>query len=323
MTERKRLVTAVNVATVWTSPQSTRPVDEAALGAPADTAGWTRSLTPEERLDLYASNRVQTQLLYGTPVEVCEEHGGWSKVLIADQRTSKEPLGYPGWVPSRQLAPLDGTFEPAGEDGAFAVVTAPRTILSFASTGECIELSYLTKLPVLSIHATRVGVLTPHGPGIVLRGDVRLSNSGGGGEAAAGVGIGGRDAGLHTGEAIVREGLRFAGLPYLWGGMSSYGYDCSGFAHSMHRALDILIPRDASDQAREGRLVEPSELEPGDLLFFAHDGGEGRIHHVGIYAGEGRMLHSPDSASRIGLVDLASYRLADEHCISRRYWGQL
>ncbi|WP_426446799.1 NlpC/P60 family protein [Paenibacillus sp. S-38] len=312
MTELKAMQAAVSVATVWTSPDSPRPLDEPALRVPADAAGWARTMTLEEKLDLYAGSRVQTQILYGSPVLAAEERDGWTKLLIPEQSTAKEPRGYPGWVPSRQLA---ASLPESG--GPWAVVCSPRTVLSFAATGECLELSFLTKLPVIGETGSRVRVDTPHGPGSVPRADVRISGTtapgdqGGAQPPAAG----------QAGEELVRQGLRFAGLPYLWGGMSSYGYDCSGFAHSMHRALGLLIPRDASDQAVQGEPVEADGLLPGDLLFFAHEQGRGRVHHVGIYAGEGRMLHSPDSAGRIELVRLAGYKLAEEHCASRRYWS--
>jgi cell wall-associated NlpC family hydrolase len=125
----------------------------------------------------------------------------------------------------------------------------------------------------------------------------------------------------HIGRGIVEQGKRFLDLPYLWGGMSSFGYDCSGFAYNMHGYFGISIPRDASDQAKQGTLIEKEQLEPGDLLFFAYEEGKGAIHHVGIYAGDQRMIHSPESIKAIEIVDLSSFKLAKEHCVSRRYWG--
>jgi len=114
--------------------------------------------------------------------------------------------------------------------------------------------------------------------------------------------------------------MRFVDLPYLWGGVSSFGFDCSGFAYAMHRTEGISIPRDASAQARQGTIVEQDRLEPGDLLFFAYEQGRGSVHHVGIYVGDNRMIHSPKSDKSIEVVDLEHYELKDEHCISRRYW---
>ncbi|MEK5641734.1 hypothetical protein BK138_09530 [Paenibacillus rhizosphaerae] len=158
-----------------------------------------------------------------------------------------------------------------------------------------------------------VVVQTPHGLARIRRADVQVV-------AEPGEYPGSRADEQNRGKAIVAQAKRFLGLPYLWGGMSAWGYDCSGFAHSMHLACGIVIPRDASVQALHGASIPPEELQPGDLLFFAYEQGKGRVHHVGIYAGDGHMIHSPDSASSVELIPLKGYKLADEHCVSRRYW---
>lgn len=91
-----------------------------------------------------------------------------------------------------------------------------------------------------------------------------------------------------TGKDIVESGKGFLGLPYLWAGMSGFGFDCSGFTYTMYHANGITIPRDSSIQAQHGKKVEQENLQPGDLLFFAHDKGKGRVHHVGMYIGDGK-----------------------------------
>jgi cell wall-associated NlpC family hydrolase len=106
----------------------------------------------------------------------------------------------------------------------------------------------------------------------------------------------------------------------LWAGISAFGFDCSGLAYTVHERHGVRIPRDVVDQAHQGRHVEPGEVLPGDLLFFAHDRGRGRLHHVGIYAGSGRMIHSPNSARSVELVELRAYELKEEFVFSRRYW---
>lgn len=158
-----------------------------------------------------------------------------------------------------------------------------------------------------------VVVQAPHGLARIRRADVQVAAEPGEYPAV-------QPDGQNRGQAIVAQAKRFLGLPYLWGGMSAWGYDCSGFAHSMHLACGIVIPRDASVQALHGASIPPEELQPGDLLFFAYEQGKGRVHHVGIYAGDGHMIHSPDSASSVELIPLKGYKLADEHCVSRRYW---
>jgi hypothetical protein len=263
-------------------------------------------MTIDDKLDLCEANRVQTQILYGTSVLVVEEQEDWIKVLIPHQGTRKDALGYPGWVPRCQL--VKETITQAGSKQA--EVMSDKAWLYRDPSEHLIELSFLTALPVLEETEEWVKVQTPHGIGYLKVDDVRLVDP-----------LDLRLAEGRIGRIIVEQGKRFLNLPYLWGGNSSFGYDCSGFAYNLHRYAGISIPRDASDQAKQGTLIEREQLEPGDLLFFAHEEGKGAIHHVGIYAGDQLMIHSPESMKAIEIVDLSSFKLAKEHCVSRRYWG--
>lgn len=303
-------IVAVSVATVWTKPESPVDTDRAALTAPVDLRGWLGSLTVEDKLDFYNRNAIQTQALFGTRVEVLEERGAWSHILIPDQSCKKDERGYPGWVPTVQLAAWSEAY--AIQFGQPAVlVTASHAHLYDSQRQAGIELAYLTRLPLLQEEADWVKVATPLGYAFLRRKDVQIATAG---ELITEI------QAANAGEAIVAHGKRFLGLPYLWGGMSSYGYDCSGFAYNMHRSVGIVIPRDASDQATAGQKVEKEDLLPGDLLFFAYEEGKGRVHHVGIYMGNGEMIHSPDSRGAIEIVQLSGYKLKHEHSISRRYW---
>ncbi|MET3291386.1 UNVERIFIED_CONTAM: cell wall-associated NlpC family hydrolase [Brevibacillus sp. OAP136] len=304
----KTAIISVSVATVWTNPEKPLEKDQAALTNPVDVRGWLGSLSVEEKLGFYDNNAIQTQALYGTRVEIMEEQGEWAHILIPDQQCRKDERGYPGWVPSRQLATWNDAFDV--QDGQqMAQVTASFARLHNAAGQPGIELAFLTRLPILAENDGWVKVATTDGEGFLRREDLAIV------QANRPVDIKG-----NRGEAIVESGKRFLNLHYLWGGMSSYGYDCSGFAYNMHRSVGIQIPRDAVDQAQAGQWVEKSELQPGDLLFFAHEEGKGRVHHVGIYYGNNQMIHSPDSLSSIEIVNLTGYKLEKEHVISRRYW---
>ena len=85
---------------------------------------------------------------------------------------------------------------------------------------------------------------------------------------------------------------RFLGLPYLWGGRSSYGYDCSGFTQMLVRSRGITMPRDADLQAAwEGvEAVDRKDLRAGDLLFFGSEAG--KITHTAMYIGGGEFIHA-------------------------------
>ena len=95
----------VSVATLWTSPDAPRMIDAAALGTAANPATWLRSLSTGERRGL--NGRVESQALYGQPVEVLEQRDGWARVVLPTQPSPKDDRGYPGWIPVEQLVTAD------------------------------------------------------------------------------------------------------------------------------------------------------------------------------------------------------------------------
>lgn len=102
-----------------------------------------------------------------------------------------------------------------------------------------------------------------------------------------------------TEENIIKTAFRFMGVPYLWGGTSSKGMDCSGFTKTVYFLNGIILPRDASQQVFVGELINTeanwSNLKPGDLLFFgtkATNQQNERITHVAIYIGDGDFIHA-------------------------------
>ena len=108
-------------------------------------------------------------------------------------------------------------------------------------------------------------------------------------------------------EAILATALSMNGFPYLWAGMSPKGTDCSGFVRTVLFMHDIIIPRDASQQAPMGeRIYGTEDLQPGDLVFFGRkDTAAPRVSHVGFYLGNGRFIHS------LGLVKIGSFLPGD------------
>jgi len=92
-------------------------------------------------------------------------------------------------------------------------------------------------------------------------------------------------------ESIVNCAKEFLNVPYLWGGKSFFGIDCSGFTQIIYKIHGIKIPRDAYQQAEIGdALTFIEEAKPGDLAFF--DNKDGRIHHVGIILADQKIIHA-------------------------------
>ena len=111
---------AVSVATVWTTPQSPRPVDQPALTNPVDMRGWVSAMTLDQQEALTSDELDQTQVLYGDRVIVLQEQGDWDQVVVPDQSTPKNSQGYPGWIPKAQLA-TDPVYDAIKEHAPFAL----------------------------------------------------------------------------------------------------------------------------------------------------------------------------------------------------------
>lgn len=92
-----------------------------------------------------------------------------------------------------------------------------------------------------------------------------------------------------SGQEVLNYAYSFLGTPYVWGGSTPSGFDCSGFTSYVFRNFGVNLPRVSRSQATVGTKVSKSDLQAGDLVFF----GNGGISHVGIYIGGGNMIHSP------------------------------
>jgi len=212
-----------------------------------------------------------SQAVFGTAVESLEERGEWMRI--------RTPDGYEGWVQAPDLA---RRAKPYAQEAAVWVDSL------FANVYD--EPDVTTRRPVLTVpYGARLEpagepageeerwlqVALPDGRRAwIQRGDLRFD-----------------DEALSIGEVIALA-RRFVGLPYLWGGVSSFGFDCSGFTQMLCRRRGIRIPRDSGPQARwvGMRPIRRADLEPGDLLYFGQS--EDKITHTGMYIGGGEFIHA-------------------------------
>jgi cell wall-associated NlpC family hydrolase len=96
---------------------------------------------------------------------------------------------------------------------------------------------------------------------------------------------------------------KMVGAPYRYGGADPRGFDCSGLVYYSYLQAGMRIPRTTSEQYRQSKDVEPSQLQPGDLLFFTIS--RNKPSHVGIYAGQGRFIHAPSSGKSVSYASLS------------------
>ena len=301
----KQYIVRVPVSTIWTKPDSPREIDYKAVSYPSDIRGWLQKLSTDDRRALTEENLVQSQVLYGQVVTLIDEKEGWLNVYVPEQPSSKLSEGYPGWLPKCQVNPIEETKLLKIKE-SFVSVTAPTAWL-YEGGEAVLEISFQTRLPFVDQTEEWVTVDTPDGKRKLKASESKVSANK-------------KDFQEVTGDKLVKTGEAFLELPYLWGGMSGFGLDCSGFSYTMHRAFGITIPRDASDQAKSGEFVDRSELKKGDLVYFAKDEGKGRVYHVGMYYGDGKMIHAPSAGKGIEIVALGTGKYDKDYSSARRYW---
>lgn len=238
-----------------------------------------------------SDSELVTQALLNTPATVLERSGDWARIQIPD---------YTGWVRHIALA------APPALSEQLAVVLALRApIFATADSDETIAPAYVTTtLPIREQAASRIRVALPGGRTGWLD--------------TATIAIRPTDAPYpHIGPpAVLILAQQFLGTPYLWGGTTIEGIDCSAFAQLCWRAAGAIIPRDANQQYDAiPYLVARGDLQSSDLIFFAH---EGSITHVAIMLDSTRYIHakgrpqrqviisSLDPASDLYLPDLAA-----------------
>lgn len=297
----------VAVATLWTEPGLNRPIDAPAVGNPVDPRRWTDDQSVDQRLWLVG--KLETQALYGQRVTVLERSGDWVHVAVAGQPTPRNAQGYPGWVPAAQLTTDPAFAHKTGK--RFAMVSAKTTGLyrDPSRKHRSMTLSIDTRLPVLGRNRDSIKVFTPdRGAAWISARDAQVFAS---------------PSDIPTPEPadLARTARQFAGLPYVWAGTSAWGFDCSGFTHTVYDVHGITIPRDAGDQFDAGRPVAEDAMQPGDLIFYAY--ASGYIHHVGIYLGGGWEADAPNNTpgvvSRLEIVRVGEQRYADQYAGSRRF----
>jgi|GEM_PF-261890 len=120
---------------------------------------------------------------------------------------------------------------------------------------------------------------------------------------------------MDYGDEIALRAIALVGKPYRYGGADLQGFDCSGMVYFIHQAVGIDVPRTAAEQQQVAQHIDKADLQPGDLLFFRTTRAK-RTSHVGVYVGENRFVHAPQSGKLIEL------RTLDDEYYSKRLVGR-
>ena len=120
-----------------------------------------------------------------------------------------------------------------------------------------------------------------------------------------------------AGAAIARAAQSLIGSPYRYGGAGPEAFDCSGLVSYVHRQLGVLTPRTAAQQYASARSIPRADLQPGDLVFFRLSGA---VSHVGVYVGNGRFVHAPQSGERVREAGLEEEYFRNRYAGAGRLW---
>lgn len=215
-----------------------------------------------------------SQAVLGTPVYITERSGDWYKI--------KTPDNYTGYMRSNSLVTMSDEEYARWQRSARVVCKSWLARLYDNEGNPCGYATYGAVLKgTLSADSTMVRLDMPDGSKANASADLFYTN------------IREWRADCHdmNMENVISVACSMLGSPYLWGGNSTAGIDCSGFTQTAYKGAGILLPRDTSMQIKCGVKVESlKDARRGDLIFYGDS--RGRVNHVAIYLGEGRIIHS-------------------------------
>lgn len=218
---------------------------------------------------------VTSQAIYSTPVTVIEQRSGWSKIQTPDH--------YQGWVENKSLRSGNYLGQRILEVKSPSAVIyrvpdttkyQPLMVVPFGT-----RLNIIKQLPEQEGRWIQIKLVDGN-TAWIQKGDIRMNP---------------RSLSM---QQMLKLSHQFVGTPYIWGGKSSFGFDCSGFVQTLYEQIGVNLPRDGSMQIQYDLLkpvgqdhhLDAKYLQPGDLLYFGIDGKT--ISHAGIYLGNNKYISS-------------------------------
>lgn len=217
------------------------------------------------------ASEMVNQVLFGECFQILEANKKWAYIALAHD-------GYEGWVDIKQLTPCTPAYFEYCRSQNAVLSSDLIDLVSTKNAAEVFPVFLGSTLPFFSAkdEECKIADHSYHYGGDVI-------------------------SGKQNRDEMLRQAYKYLHAPYLWGGRTPSGIDCSGLTQMVYRLCGVSIPRDSGDQAQMGETLSfIEESEPGDLAFF--DNEEGRIIHVGILLQDNHILHAHGQV-RIDLLD--------------------
>ncbi|RUA24150.1 MAG: hydrolase Nlp/P60 [Bacteroidetes bacterium] len=223
------------------------------------------------RADADDRSEMVSQVLFGETLDVLEMRSNWAFVRVLTDR-------YEGWVDPKQFVIIDDAELNKVSTAKLYYTTDLVQILTHVKSKQMIPLVMGSHLPGLYARKLELG-----GEQYIFDGSSIPSII------------------KPTRKRILENAMMYINAPYLWGGKSPFGIDCSGFSQTVYKVSGIMLNRDASQQALQGETVNfITDALAGDLAFF--DNEDGNIIHVGILLGDNKIIHASGKV-RIDAID--------------------
>ena len=231
------------------------------------------------RIDPSDSSEMISQLLFGEHFKIIEIRKTWSKVRIAFDN-------YEGWIDNKQY---EGVSEETYIKITNSDITLANELIEFATDEKqnFITVSLGSSLPFYKNQNLLINDTNFNYEGTII-------------------------SKMQSKETIIETAFKYLNAPYLWGGKTPFGIDCSGFTQMVYKLCGYKLLRDATQQATQGDVLSfIEESEPGDLAFF--DNSEGIITHVGIIMKDNYIIHAHgkiriDRLDHSGIFNISTHR---------------
>jgi gamma-D-glutamyl-L-lysine dipeptidyl-peptidase len=224
-----------------------------------------------------------TQVLFGEHFEIVDYLPGWQHIRLAYD-------GYEGWIDQKMTTPITARHFSKLQKKPFAVTTDVFSLVPVSKEQNLMLVAGST----LPLWRPNLKQFTLDDKVMHMRGNVSYRKH------------------RNVRQFMISQAMKYFNAPYLWGGRTPFGIDCSGFTQIIYKMAGIPIPRDAQQQVHSGtHLSFIEETQPGDLAFF--EDTEGRIVHVGILWERNKIIHASgkvriDNVDQFGIFNVETKR---------------